>query len=488
MPKKVKAFFFTNITNRQTFTKNAFWLAVGNIGGRLIRAAIIVYAARVLGAGAWGVFSYGITLVAFLAAFVDIGIDSILTRERAKSKENPLRQKEILSTSFFIKAALLAAAVIAVIFAAPRIGSLPEVKPLLPMMAIILVFDVLRNFGFSVIRSKEKMEFEAMLFIFTNVAIVAFGLVSLSFAPNVASFTLAYALGTGAGLIATSYALKDELAGVLSHFSKPLVKEILSSVWPFAISGVLGLLMLNTDVLIIGWFRSAEDVGLYSAAVRIVQLLYIFAGVAAQSSLPIFSRFHKEDSGRVKASLERILKFSFSFSLPVALGGAVAGPALVGFLFGDQYAGAGRSFQILLLTLAFNFVAVILSNVVFVYNKQKVLIIYMAIGGILNVAFDLFLIPKFGIEGSAVATLLSQIFADAYLWFIAWRIVRFSPRLKLHKILIASVAASVVLYFFTRNGVSIFLAGPIAAALYLGSLYLLKEPIFKEALAILKTG
>jgi O-antigen/teichoic acid export membrane protein len=486
MLQKIKSFLFTNVTNRQTFAKNAFWLAFGNIGGRLVRGAIIIYAARVLGAAGWGIFSYGITLVAFLTVFIDIGIDAILTREAAKVKGDLERRVRIISTALYIKLTLLALGVATVLFIAPHLAPLPGLVRLLPLMAAILVFDTLRNFSFAVMRSKERMEYEAMLYIFTNLSIVASGILFLHLWPTPASFTLSYATGTLLGLIATTTLLWREFIGAFSNFSKSLVWEILRAAWPFAISAVLSLLMLNTDVLVIGWFRSAEDVGLYSAAVRIIQLLYIFGGVAALSSLPIFSRFYEEDRARIRPALERILKFGFAFSLPAALGGIVAGPRLIYLFFGGAYSGATLSFQILLLTLAFNFLASILANVVFVHDKQRSLTVYMAIGGILNLTLDFLFIPRFGIVGSAFATLIAQLVADSYLWFIAWRIVRFSPHLKLGKVIFSSATAALTLYLLLKIGVTIFVAGPIAAIIYFGLLYVLKEPVFKEALAIFR--
>lgn len=488
MRKKIKSFFFENISNRQTFTKNTFWLAVGNIGGRLIRAGIIIYAARILGAAGWGLFSYGITLIAFLTVFVDIGIDPILIREAAKAKEDQKRRNQILSTSFFVKTFLLAAGVLSVVFLAPFFVSLPGAKPLLPLMAMILAFDTLRSFGFSIILSKEKMELQAGLFILTNVAIVAFGFLFLHLRPTPASFTVSYAAGTALGMLATFYVIRDELSRVLFNFSKSLVKEILSSAWPFAVSAVLSVLMVNTDIIIIGFFGSAEQVGFYSAAVRIIQILYVFAGIAAQSALPIFSRFVKDEKEKIRAPLENILKFALAFSFPIALGGIVAGAPLVRFLFGNEYAPATVSFQILLITLAFNFVASILTSVVFIHDRQKTLIVYAAIGGILNVMFDLFLIPRFGIKGSAIATLCAQIIADSYLWFIAWRIVRFNPYLKLQKIIAATLISSLALFLLMQIGVYMLVAMAAGAGMYLALLYIMKEPLFKEIKSILRTG
>lgn len=484
----IKNLLFKNQTNRQTFAKNTFWMTFGNLSGRLIRAGIIIYAARILGAGGWGLFSYGITLVTFLTVFVDIGIDSIMLRESAKAKEDLVRQGQIISTSLFIKLVLLAIGVSVVLFVAPLFAVLPGVKRLFGFMAAVLVFDSLRNFGFSIIRSKEKMELEAALYMLTNVAIVAAGIISLHLRPTVMSFTASYAFGTAMGMLATFYVLKKEAVKAFSHFSKPLVKEILYSAWPFAVSGVLGLLLLNTDILIIGQLRSAQDVGFYSAAVRIVQLLYLFGNIMSLSSLPIFSRFVKEEHEKIKTALRNILRFSLAFSIPIALLGITAGGPIIDFVFGKEYSPATLSFQVLLLTLAFNSLASVLGNIVFVYNKQKMLTIYTAIGGFLNVILDLMLIPRFGINGSAFATLFSSIISDAFLWYITWRIVRFDINLKIGRILSASVISSTFLFVLLKAGIHVIISAPVAGLTYIVILYLLKEPLLKEIKSILRTS
>ena len=56
MTEKIKSFLFENKTLRQTVVKNVFWLFSGQMIGRLLRAAVVVYAARILGAEGWGLF------------------------------------------------------------------------------------------------------------------------------------------------------------------------------------------------------------------------------------------------------------------------------------------------------------------------------------------------------------------------------------------------------------------------------------------------
>ena len=122
MIKKVKDFLLVNRTTRQTVAKNTFWLTVSNLGGRLLRAVIIIYSARVLGAAEWGLFSYAVSFVALITVFADFGIGPILTREASRTND-PLKRSQIVSTTFFLKMALLAIGVLVVIFLAPSLSA-----------------------------------------------------------------------------------------------------------------------------------------------------------------------------------------------------------------------------------------------------------------------------------------------------------------------------------------------------------------------------
>jgi O-antigen/teichoic acid export membrane protein len=479
MWQKVKSFLLHNTSTRQTVAKNTFWLSVSNFGGRLIRAGIIIYAARILGAHGWGIFNYGVTLVAFLTTFSDIGINSILTRETAKEAGGAQRA-EILSTSFIIKLILIVLGVVVIFFVAPHFSRSSEVSAIIPLVAFIFIFDTLREFGFSLTRAMEKMEWEAALFTLTNIAILVAGFIFLKVSPTVNSFALAYALGTGIGAIATLITLRQQFKSAFTHFSRKLIRPIFTSAWPFAISGILGALMINMDVLLIGIFKSAEDVGYYSAANRVIQVIYILPTIIALSVLPIFSRLARQEVNQMQPILEKVLGFLLACALPITIGGIILGRPLVELLFGAGYLQAVSSFQVLCITLLINFCAIILANVIFSYDKQKSLIAYAAIGGFVNVALDLVLIPRFGIVGSAWATLIAQFLSNAYLWRKTKSIVSFKIAPHLKRVIPASVAMGVATYYFNSLHTPVLINIILSGAIYAFLLFVLKEPLIKD--------
>lgn len=479
MFQKIKGLLFRNITGRQTVAKNTFWLTVSNLGGRLLRAVVIIYAARILGAAGWGEFSYTITLVAFLTIFIDFGINAVLIRESSKNITEEERLKT-LSTSFFIKSLLLTLGVLIVIFAAPYFVTLPGAKALLPIVSLILIFDTLREFGFSLIRALEKMEWEAAIFLLTNAGIVVFGLVFLRLAPTAKSFAWGYVAGTALGVAATFYALRKYFSGIVSFFSKDLVKPILRTAWPFAITGALGVFLTNTDILIIGWLKSAADVGFYSAAIRIIQLLYLLPSVLQVSTLPLLSRLANTDNVKFRRVLESMISLVFLASIPLAIGGFILGDEIIKLLFGSAYLPGALSFKILMLTMIIDFPAVVISGAIFTYNHQKSLIVSAALGGGFNVLFDLLLIPPFGIVGSAFATLFAQFIINVYLWHIMKKINFFEILPRLKKIIIAAFIMGGATLALLLENVPLVLNITICIAFYFLLLKVLREPLVKE--------
>jgi O-antigen/teichoic acid export membrane protein len=483
---RVKQLLFHNTTIRQTVAKNTFWLAVSNFGGRLLRAIIIIYSARVLGAAEWGLFSYALTIVAFLTIFIDIGINHIVTREASKLPAGP-RRTEFISTAFIIKVGLLILGVLVVLFVAPDITTLPGAAVLFPIVAFILASDSLRDFGSAIFRASERMEWEAWLAMITNGAIVIFGFIFLAISPTVRFFAYSYAAGSLVGTVATFYALRKDIRGIATNFTRSLMRPLFTAAWPFAISGLLGALLLNTDIILIGWFRSATDVGLYSAAQRIIQVLYIIPSILAMSVLPLFSRLaNQSDTARHRSVFEQTMSLALLVAIPAAVGGFLLGLPIMQLVFGGEYVPATASFKILMLTMAVDFPAVILANAIFSFNRQKSLILYAAIGGIGNVVFDLLLIPRYGITGSAFATLLAQCMSNAYLWRAMRSTYPFHVFPRLHKMLLATAGMAILVVLCMVVGLPVIITIALASLAYIGLLYALREPLVKDAWSLLR--
>ena len=481
---KIRSFLFENKTAKQTVAKNTVWLSISNIGGRLIKAAIVIYAPRVLGASEYGVFSYAVTLAAFLGIFMEPGINSVLLREGSRTSGD--EQSAIFSVTLLIKLLLVVFGIGVIIYIGPLFTTLPGAKVLLPIAAILLTFDTLREFMVSLLRAREKMQWEAGIFLFTNLTIVIFGFIFILRNPSAVALGWGYAIGTAIGGIAAIAVVWKDIKEAFSRFSTRLITPILQSAWPFAITGALGLLFTNTDILIISWMKTAADVGIYSAAIRIIQLLYIVPGILQMSTLPVFSRLAQNDKAKFRVALEKSVGLIFLVSFPLAIGGIILGTQIMGLLFGSAFTSGSLAFKILLVTLVVDYPGSIIVNAIFAYAHQKSLIVSSAIGGVTNVAFDLLLIPRWGMTGSAVATLIAQIVTNWYIWHMMKKINYFEVLPHLKKMLAASAIMGVVTLALLLLGVNVILNIAISGAIYFFFLKLFREPELADIINVIR--
>jgi O-antigen/teichoic acid export membrane protein len=478
MFQKIKNFLFKNTTAKQTVAKNTVWLSISQFGARIIKVAVIIYAARVLGAAGYGVFSYAITLAGFFGVFVDPGINSVLIRDGAKA--TPTERQSLFATTLIMKAIILAASVLIVIFIAPIFSTLPGAKILLPLVALMIVFDSTREFLASLFRAEEKMQWDAASFLLENIAITVFGFIFLLASKTPLSFTYAYVAGTAVGAITAIWLLRARFKNILAGASAQRMIEIIKTAWPFAITGTLGILLTSTDILIISWMRSASEVGIYSAGIRIVQTLYLMPGIIQMSTLPLLARLAKRDNTKFRIVLERTLAMIFLISIPLSVGGIILGTQIMGLVFGSAYAVGGLALSILMLNLSFDYAGSVVAGGIFAYDHQKNLIISSAIAGVGNVLFDIAFIPHWGMAGSAVATLIAQILGNTYLWYAMKKLNPFSVLPRLGRIIGAGVTMAVVTILLSVAGVEVIVNIAASAAVYLLALFLFKEPLLGE--------
>jgi O-antigen/teichoic acid export membrane protein len=226
--------------------------------------------------------------------------------------------------------------------------------------------------------------------------------------------------------------------------------------------------------------KAASDVGIYSAAIRIIQVLYLVPVIVQYSTLPVLSRFAHNNNEKFRSVLEHSIGFIFLASVPLAAGGFILGTQIMSLVFGASYAPGGLALKILMLTLLFDFPTTIVCAAVFSYDRQKSLIITSAIGGILNVLFDLLLIPRFGIVGSAAGTLCAQIISNWYLWHTMKKINYFSVLPRLKKILVAGTTMAAAASLFVFLGMNLIVNVLISMAIYLLVLVALHEPLLLD--------
>lgn len=478
MISKIKSFLFENRSTRQTITKNFFWLTASQLGSRLIRAIVIIYAARILGASEYGIFSYALGLAGFFTVFSDVGVGQVLTREAAK---DATKRSYYFATAFWIKVALLLFVALIIIFVTPYLSRVEGIRQLLPIIAFLVVFDGLSGLASSFFRAMEKMEWDAITTILTNTLITASGFIVLYFYATTKVFTVAYALSVAFGTVISLFIIREEVYKVTTHGRRDYVKPILKSALPIAFVSILGQFMLNTDLVMLGWWQTPAAIGYYSAGQRIVQILFTLPSILAISIFPTLSRLiGNGESDKIKSLMEKSLTFAFLLSLPIVVGGVVMAKPIINLVYGAEYLPAVGAFQALLVTILILFPGTLINDAAIAFDKQGQITKYLFAAAVTNAVFDAIFIPIFGIIGSAIATIIAITLNTSLSWRLLKRTTAFYILPNLKKIIISSIIMGLFSLLMNRFGLNVIINIGLSSLIYLGLLLLLKEKILEE--------
>ena len=468
----------------QTLVKNTFWLFIGEVISRLLKFFLVLYAARILGVAGWGIFAYAISVVSLFFIFADLGLDRLIIREISKDS---LEKMRYLSTAFFFRLILLIIATCFILIIVPHISNVTEGRGILLITAIFLGFDSLRGFFLTIYRALEQMEKEAFVKLFTNILIVILGFIVLFTFPSVENFAYAYLGGSLAGLIVTFFAMRKYFSSLISNFSASLIGQIWRITWPFFIFGITGAVMTYTDMIMLGWWKTPIDLGLYSVAQRLLQFLLIIPSYLAMATFPLFSRLIEEDEGKLKIIFEKILSLVILLGFPMVFGGILLGKDIILIVFGESYMASTLVFQIFLAGLIIAFPMLIISNYVFAKNIQRKFV-PAAIGSMfLNVILSIFFIPRFGIYGAAVATVTSSSIFNIIIYSIVQKISHFEIFSHIKKVVLATIIMSLITFWAKYFNLNTFLNIAFSAIVFFGILLILKEPILRETKDLFST-
>ena len=188
------------------------------------------------------------------------------------------------------------------------------------------------------------------------------------------------------------------------------LKELLNMAFPMLLSSSLFMIINWTDTLMLGFLKNEEDVGIYNVAYRIANVTNLVLFAVNSIVVPKISASYAEgDMDGLKKLVKRSTFMIFWITLPLVLLIVIFPSFLLG-LFGAEFTGGVMA---LLLILIGKFVSALSGCVGQVlqmtgYQRNFQNIVLTACG--LNILLNYALIPLFGIEGAAVASMISVVF------------------------------------------------------------------------------
>jgi O-antigen/teichoic acid export membrane protein len=183
--------------------------------------------------------------------------------------------------------------------------------------------------------------------------------------------------------------------------------EILKVSIPLMFAQSVQFIMAWTDKLMIGNMMGSEEVGIYFTAFK----LSMFASIALMAinsiASPKFAELYgKKDFDGLKKVAHQSSKMIFLATLPLVLVFFVFPEFLLG-LFGEEFKVGVKAFVFLSFGKLISSLSGSVGNILQMTGKQVIFMNVLFVGAIVNVLLNFFLIPKFGINGAALASMIS---------------------------------------------------------------------------------
>jgi PST family polysaccharide transporter len=176
---------------------------------------------------------------------------------------------------------------------------------------------------------------------------------------------------------------------------------------PIVLSALVISLNARLDQLLLGWLGTMTDVGIYSAATRFSEIWWVVPPMIVQTLAAKYI-YPKDLGSRLFENVEKIVTGLALLSiLPCFLLMAI-GSEIISLILGVQYFGASDVLVIHIWTAVFVFVDAPINQYLLAINRQSVLVLKSVLLLSLNLLLALLLIPAFGPQGAAAATLIAQ--------------------------------------------------------------------------------
>lgn len=389
---------------------NVAWLFFEKLLRLTISIFVIAQLARYLQPEQFGVLNYSISLVSIFVIISSLGLNGIVVRDLI---DKPNKANMILGTAFILR---MGAALVAYLILIMSISSLKpnneQIQYIVILLGIILFFkpaETIKLWFESQVSSKYSAWVESAVFIFIaslNITLIYLGMPLISFVYVLVIESLLLFL-----LLLYVY---SNIVGSLVNWkaSKEEAKLLLKESWPLIISSTAWIIYNRVDQLMIGELLGNQSVGYYSVVSKLSETMIVFPTIIAFSIIPTIIKLRKENLEYYHKKFQFVYDVTIIPTLFAALITTYFADWIILFLFGEKYSSSSSILVIHIWSIIFTAMAVVSGKYLINEGLQKITMQRHLIGLLINIILNYFFIPVYGIEGAAIATLISLIFSN----------------------------------------------------------------------------
>lgn len=405
--------------------KENYILNLVNSGSSILFPLIVFpYASRIMLADGIGHVDFFQSLIQYIMLITCLGIPMYGIKEIAKYRDDKYLRNKILLEIFSLQIVLCFIAYIIVFIISFTIQEIKSDRLLFYILSLSIFFNAIgcewyfqgvEDFKYITIRSLiVKAISLCLLFIFVHTR------------KDINYYAFIIVFGSMGGNIFNCIRICKTISGHFTFREFNPIKHLLPALHVFVLTFITTIyVQLNTVML--GFLSDDKSVGLFSSASKISHLLLIIGTTLSTTMLPRMSNLiaqNKNDDFN-KMCLD-LIKFIVLLSAPLTIWLFVSSSEIIHIICGNSYDDAIITLKILApIILIIGLSNVIGIQILFPMGKVNLVIKATAMGALVNIILNLFLIPLYKHNGSAISTLCAETMVTISLVYMSKKLINF---------------------------------------------------------------
>ena len=365
----------------------------------------VPYLSRIIGPSGVGVYSYSYSIATYFVLFAKLGLNNYGVRSIAKVKDDDNDLKRAFSSIYYsqiISSIVLILAYIGYLFLFE-----PENKEI-AFILVIYVFSVVLDidwFYFGIENVKSLMIRNVVIKVITTASIFIF----VKHRDDLWLYALIISLGT---LVSNSVLWIN--SKFYLKFEKVKINEIIIHFIPSLklFIPILAMSVYRTmDKIMVGQLSSMEQVGYYENAEKVIYMLMGFISSLGRVTMPRMTNLLvKGNKEELLQYLNKSMTFIIIMTSALSFGVAAVSKEFTFVFFGDAFMESASLMHYLAITiLIVGWANVLRTQYLIPLMKDNIYIFSIALGALLNIIVNLFLIRYLGAMGAVIGTIVAEL-------------------------------------------------------------------------------
>lgn len=374
-----------------------------------------IWIARHLGAGTFGLYSWALSLAAFAICLGGMGLEAVVVRELVR---RPGDAGRILGSASRLRlaGALIGAIGVALVGLALRHGE--ATAGLLAALAASAVVPAAWDSADAFFQSRHQQSIVASIRMGTTLLGNGIRAAILLQGGSVAALLLIGVAEAGAATLLLLAAYRRS-ASPAWQWDAGEAKTLLRSALPLLGGGLAVTIYMRLDQILLAQLADDRVLGTYATAIRLTEVWYLPAAVAAGVAYPHLLQARQRDDQAYRRQLAGLYALAAWSALALAVVITCSADPLVSLVYGPGYQDAAPALRILTWCTIPVFVGLIVERHLQAQDETSVILIRTLAAAAGCIALNIVLIPLCGMTGAAWAACISQ--GVSLLSLVCWR-------------------------------------------------------------------